>query len=55
MLYDRLKMNQNLPQRYGTQAVLNNTLTGAYELYKLEDEKKVNDWRKEVGLPPLKQ
>lgn len=54
MMYDRMKMNQNLPQRYGTQANLNNRETGGFELYTLEDKTKVNEWRKEVGLPPLK-
>lgn len=54
MMYDRMKMNQNLPQRYGTQANLDNRATGGFELYTLEDKTKVNDWRKEVGLPPLK-
>jgi transposase-like protein len=53
MLYDRLKMNLNLPQRYGTQFNLNNRATGKFELYQLEDKAKVNDWRKEVGLPAL--
>lgn len=54
MLYDRLQMNLNLPQRYGTQMNLDNIETGEYELYKLEDETKVSEWRREIGLPPIK-
>lgn len=55
MLYDRMKMNQNLPQRYGTQMNLDNRITGAVELYPLEDAAKVDEWRKELGLEPLKE
>ena len=31
-----------------------NRKSGAFELYTLEDKTIVNEWRKEVGLPPLK-
>ncbi|MHC1705540.1 MAG: DUF6624 domain-containing protein [Tenuifilaceae bacterium] len=55
MLYDRMKMNQKLPQKYGTQMNLDNRKTGTYEIYQLEDKSKVNEWRKELGLPPLKE
>lgn len=55
MMYDRMKVLHNLPQKYGTQPVLNNEKTGTFELAPLEDESKVNEWRKEVGLPPLEK
>jgi len=55
MMYDRMKVLRNLPQKYGTQPVLNNENTGLYELAPLENESKVNEWRKEVGLPPLEK
>lgn len=51
MMYDRMKVNQNLPQKYGTQPVsFNNTSS---PVIALEDESKVDEWRKEIGLPPL--
>jgi hypothetical protein len=55
MMYDRMKVSRNLPQKYGTQPVLNNENSGAFGLAPLEDETKVNEWRKEIGLPPLQQ
>jgi hypothetical protein len=53
LMYDRVQMLQNLPQKYGTQMKLDNAQTGMYELYQLEDETKVNEWRKEIGLKPI--
>lgn len=55
LLFDRMRMNQNLPQRYGTHPRLDNRTTGRAVLYPLEDETRVDEWRKEIGLEPLKE
>lgn len=55
MLFDRMRINQNLPQRYGTHPKLDNRETGKAVLYPLEDETRVNEWRKEIGLEPLEE
>jgi hypothetical protein len=52
LLYDRMCVNENIPQRYGTHTRYNEK-TGKEELYPLEDATKVNQWRKETGLDPL--
>jgi len=49
MMYDRVQTFENKPQRYGTQIRYNED-TKSFELLPLEDESKVNEWRKEVGL-----
>ena len=54
LMFDRMRMNQNLPQKYGTHFILDNRATGEKNLYPLEDETRVNEWRKEIGLEPLK-
>ena len=51
-MLDRSRFNDNLPQRYGTHTRYNEQ-AHAEEPYPLEDASKVNEWRKEVGLPPL--
>jgi hypothetical protein len=51
-MFDRSRFNDNLPQRYGTHTRYNEQ-TRSEELYPLEDESKVNEWRKEIGLPSL--
>ena len=51
-LYDRGLFNENKPQRYGTHTRYNEK-TKAAELYPLEDESRVDEWRRELGLPPL--
>ncbi len=51
-LYDRIQTTENKPQRYGTQSRWDEK-RNVIELFPLEDEKKVNDWRKGVGLEPL--
>jgi tetratricopeptide (TPR) repeat protein len=51
-LYDRALWYDKKPQRYGTHTQFNET-TGKEELYPLEDEKKVDAYRKELGLEPL--
>ena len=53
LMFDRMRMNQNLPQKYGTHFILDNRTTGKNILYPLEDETKVDEWRKEIGLEPL--
>jgi hypothetical protein len=53
LMFDRMRMNQNLPQKYGTHFILDNRATGEKKLYPLEDETRVNEWRKEIGLEPL--
>jgi len=53
LMFDRMRMNQNLPQKYGTHFILDNRTTGERKLYPLEDETRVNEWRKEIGLEPL--
>jgi len=51
-IYDRCLFNENKPQKYGTHTRYNE-LTRSEELYPLEDELKVDEWRKEIGLEPL--
>jgi hypothetical protein len=51
-IYDRCLFNENKPQKYGTHTRYNE-LTKTEELYPLEDESKVDEWRKEIGLEPL--
>ncbi len=53
LMFDRMRMNQNLPQKYGTHYNLDNRATNERILYPLEDETKVDEWRKEIGLEPL--
>ena len=50
-LHDRICFFENRPQRYGTGSDWNEA--GAMEVWKLEDETKVNEFRAAVGLPPL--
>ncbi|WP_188564755.1 DUF6624 domain-containing protein [Undibacterium terreum] len=47
MMYDRLKMFDGLPQKYGTQAQF---IGSSCDIYKLEDPAKVEIYRTEVGL-----
>jgi hypothetical protein len=54
LMFDRMRMNQNKPQRYGTHAYLDPSKGSTNELYPLEDEARVDEWRKEIGLEPLK-
>lgn len=51
-IYDRSLFNDNLPQKYGTHTRYNEQ-TKKEELYPLADESRVDQWRKELGLPPL--
>lgn len=52
LMYDRVQIGDNKPQRYGSQ-VRYNDKTKEYELFPLEDEKKVEEWRKEIGMQPV--
>ncbi len=51
-MYDRVQLANNKPQRYGTQVIYNNN-TKAYEVGKLENKDKTNDYRKEMGMGSL--
>jgi hypothetical protein len=51
-IYDRCLFNEGKPQKYGTHTRFNEQ-TKSEELYPLEDESKVDIWRKELGLEPL--
>jgi hypothetical protein len=51
-MYDRIQVSENKPQRYGSQVHLDPN-TNKDELYPLEDESKVDEWRKEIGMQPL--
>jgi len=50
-LNDRISFFENRPQKYGTHSDWNEA--GVMEVWTLEDKEKVNDYRVEVGLPPL--
>jgi len=53
LMFDRMRMNQNKPQRFGTHAYLDPSKGSTNELYPLEDESRVDEWRKDIGLEPL--
>jgi hypothetical protein len=50
-LHDRISFLENRPQRYGTQSDWN--ADGMMEVWTLEDNEKVNDYRRAAGLKPL--
>ena len=50
-LEDRINFFEGKPQRYGTQSDWNEE--GKMQVYKLENEDKVNEYRAEIGLKPL--
>lgn len=52
LMYDRIQIGDNKPQKYGSQIMYNNK-TGKYELFPLLDETKVDQWRAEIGMQPL--
>jgi hypothetical protein len=54
LIHDRSLFNEGKPQRFGTHTRYNES-TKTEELYPLEDESRVNEWRKEIGLPPLEE
>jgi hypothetical protein len=47
---DRIRMYEGRPQRFGTQLCGG---VGGLQVYPLENAARVEDWRKEAGLPPL--
>lgn len=51
-LYDRIAMRENKPQRYGSQTSM---VDSRLVMYKLEDESRVDEYRKSVGLNSLKE
>ncbi|GIV28550.1 MAG: hypothetical protein KatS3mg027_2364 [Bacteroidia bacterium] len=53
-LYDRVMVNTGKKQMYGTQMRLNKDST-SYEPYPLKYPDKVNELRREVGLPPIEE
>jgi len=53
-IYDRSLFNDGKPQRFGTHTSYNEQ-TKTTELYPLEDESRVDEWRKEIGLSPLEE
>lgn len=50
-LYDRIAFFEGRPQRYGTQSDWD--ALGQMRVWKLEDEARVNQFRREAELPPL--
>ncbi|HET6226879.1 MAG TPA: DUF6624 domain-containing protein [Bacteroidia bacterium] len=52
LMYDRVQVGDGKKQKYGSQVRFNDQ-TQKFELFPLEDEIMVDEWRKEVGLPPL--
>lgn len=52
LMYDRIQTTEGRPQRFGSQVKYNNA-TNKYELYELEDETKVDEWRRDAGMGPL--
>lgn len=53
LMEDRVRMNNGLPQVYGSQLRMN-TETGQYELYTIEDEANVDKRRAEMDMEPLR-
>lgn len=51
-MYDRSLFNEDRPQRFGTHTRWDEA-TKSEKLYPLEDASRVDEWRKEIGLPPL--
>lgn len=54
LMFDRMRMNKNQPQRYGTHTYMDPAAGRPNQLYPLEDEIRVDEWRREIGLEPLK-
>lgn len=52
MMEDRINMFEGKPQRYGSQ--IEEDEFGNSRLYQLLDESKVDEWRSEMGMEPLK-
>lgn len=54
LLYDRIRILENKPQRYGSQVHFDEK-TKSYQLYPLEDTAQVNDFREYMGLGLLEE
>jgi hypothetical protein len=54
LIYDRCLFNEKKPQKYGTHTIYNEQ-SRTENLYPLEDETRVDEWRKEIGLEPLSE
>ncbi len=54
LMYDRIQVGQNKPQKYGSQLRFNKK-TNSYELFPLENEEKVDEWRMSIGLETLSE
>lgn len=52
LMYDRIQIQIDKPQKYGTQVRFNN-VKNEYELFPLLDKSMVKKWREEVGLEPI--
>ncbi len=52
LLYDRIQVYKGEKQRYGSQI---GVLNGELVVLPLEDRKKVDAWREELGMPPLSE
>lgn len=50
MLEDRINIHSGRPQRYGSQIIGEE---GNWRVAPLEDSLRVDEWRREVGLPPM--
>lgn len=55
LMFDRMRMNKNQPQRYGTHTYMDPKAGSTRQLYPLEDDARVDEWRREIGLEPLKE
>ncbi|MBK9105213.1 MAG: hypothetical protein IPL92_11755 [Saprospiraceae bacterium] len=53
MLYDKLRLLQNLPQLYGMQSVFIDPERTQLQLYKIDDINAVNGRRRVIGLEPI--
>ncbi|MTB50190.1 DUF6624 domain-containing protein [Lewinella sp. W8] len=52
-LYDRIQVNSNLPQRYGSQFAKVDPVNGVAELAETEDPENLNVRRKAMGMMPI--
>jgi hypothetical protein len=52
-LFDRIQINEGRPQKYGTQYEIDKNDPSLYKLSPLENANKVDEYRKELGLPPI--
>ena len=51
LMYDRVQTNDGLPQRYGSQADVS---SGEIQFYPMEDPDRVDEFRAQVGLEPMR-